>query len=49
LNAESLAEVMSELLGDSGRLLAMAEKARSRAQPDAAERIAAACLEELSR
>jgi UDP-N-acetylglucosamine--N-acetylmuramyl-(pentapeptide) pyrophosphoryl-undecaprenol N-acetylglucosamine transferase len=49
LSAESLADVLRGLLGDSGRLLAMAEKARSRAQPDAADRIAAACLEELSR
>lgn len=49
LSAESLAQVLGELLGDSRRLLAMAENARSRAQPQAAERIAAACLEEMSK
>ncbi len=45
LSADSLAEVLAALLGDPARLLAMAEAARMRAEPAAAERIAAACWE----
>jgi UDP-N-acetylglucosamine--N-acetylmuramyl-(pentapeptide) pyrophosphoryl-undecaprenol N-acetylglucosamine transferase len=45
LTPTSLAQVLSELLGDRAKLLEMAEAARSRAQTDAAERIADACLE----
>jgi UDP-N-acetylglucosamine--N-acetylmuramyl-(pentapeptide) pyrophosphoryl-undecaprenol N-acetylglucosamine transferase len=45
LTAASLGEVLAELLPDPGRLLAMAEAARSRAEPRAAERIADACME----
>jgi UDP-N-acetylglucosamine--N-acetylmuramyl-(pentapeptide) pyrophosphoryl-undecaprenol N-acetylglucosamine transferase len=45
LSADSLAEVLADLLGDPARLLAMAEAARMRAEPAAAERIAAACWE----
>jgi UDP-N-acetylglucosamine--N-acetylmuramyl-(pentapeptide) pyrophosphoryl-undecaprenol N-acetylglucosamine transferase len=45
LSADSLAEVLADLLGDSARLLAMAEAAHGRAEPAAAERIAAACWE----
>ncbi len=48
LSADSLAEVLADLLGDSARLLAMAEAARTRAEPAAAERIAAACWEVIS-
>ena len=33
------------VLGDRDRLLAMADAARAQARPDAAERIASACLE----
>lgn len=43
LTPAALGAVLSELLGDPGRLIAMAEAARSRAEPAAAERIAAAC------
>jgi UDP-N-acetylglucosamine--N-acetylmuramyl-(pentapeptide) pyrophosphoryl-undecaprenol N-acetylglucosamine transferase len=46
LSPQSLGGVLQRLLGDRGRLLAMAEAARRRAQPDAAARIAAACLQE---
>jgi UDP-N-acetylglucosamine--N-acetylmuramyl-(pentapeptide) pyrophosphoryl-undecaprenol N-acetylglucosamine transferase len=45
LSADSLAEVLADLLGDSARMLAMAEAARMRAEPAAAERIATACWE----
>ena len=45
LSAESLGTVLSELLGDPARLLAMAEAARGRAEPAAAECIATACRE----
>lgn len=45
LNPRSLAAVLAELLADPARLLALAEAARGRAAPDAAERIAAACWE----
>ncbi|MCU0833990.1 MAG: undecaprenyldiphospho-muramoylpentapeptide beta-N-acetylglucosaminyltransferase [Chromatiaceae bacterium] len=45
LNPRSLAAVLAELLADPSRLLALAEAARRRAAPDAAERIAAACWE----
>jgi UDP-N-acetylglucosamine--N-acetylmuramyl-(pentapeptide) pyrophosphoryl-undecaprenol N-acetylglucosamine transferase len=47
LSAESLSGLLQRLLGDRARLLAMAEAARRRAVPDAAARIAAACLEEV--
>jgi UDP-N-acetylglucosamine--N-acetylmuramyl-(pentapeptide) pyrophosphoryl-undecaprenol N-acetylglucosamine transferase len=46
LTPESLRGILTELLGDRDRLLAMAEAARERAAPEAAERIAAACIEE---
>jgi UDP-N-acetylglucosamine--N-acetylmuramyl-(pentapeptide) pyrophosphoryl-undecaprenol N-acetylglucosamine transferase len=45
LTPEGLAEQLRELLGDRAALLTMAEAARARANPDAAERIAAACWE----
>lgn len=44
LTAAALASLLAELLGDRTCLLSMAEAARTRAQPDAAGRIAAACL-----
>lgn len=45
LDAETLAQRLLVLLGDSKRRLQMAEYARACARPDAAERVAAACLE----
>lgn len=45
LTPAALGAVLGELLGDPARLLAMAEAARGRAEPAAAERIAAACWE----
>ena len=45
LTAEGLATVLSELLADPGKRLAMAEAARAKAKTDAAERIADACME----
>jgi UDP-N-acetylglucosamine--N-acetylmuramyl-(pentapeptide) pyrophosphoryl-undecaprenol N-acetylglucosamine transferase len=45
LNDEVLAQQLAALLGDPARRLAMAEAARGLARPDAAEAIAAACLE----
>jgi UDP-N-acetylglucosamine--N-acetylmuramyl-(pentapeptide) pyrophosphoryl-undecaprenol N-acetylglucosamine transferase len=45
LTAEGLSELLDALLGDRAELLAMAEAARRRAQPDATTRIAAACWE----
>lgn len=45
LTPAGLAALLARLLGDRARLLAMAEAARSRAQADAATRIAASCLE----
>ena len=45
LSAAGLAAQLRELLGDRATLLDMAEAARARAHPDAAERIAAACWE----
>lgn len=45
LSVSGLSALLGELLGDRARLLSMAEAARSRAQPDAAGRIAAVCLE----
>jgi len=45
LSAARLADQLRDLLGDPAARLAMAEAARGRAQPDAAERIAAACWE----
>jgi UDP-N-acetylglucosamine--N-acetylmuramyl-(pentapeptide) pyrophosphoryl-undecaprenol N-acetylglucosamine transferase len=44
-SAASLGAVLGELLGDSSRLVAMAQAARERAEPRAAERIASACWE----
>ncbi len=41
----ALAAVLAELLADRGRLLSMAETARSLAMPRAAERVADICLE----
>jgi UDP-N-acetylglucosamine--N-acetylmuramyl-(pentapeptide) pyrophosphoryl-undecaprenol N-acetylglucosamine transferase len=49
LSAAGLATQLRELLGDRATLLHMAEAARARAHPDAAERIAAACWELASR
>jgi len=43
----SLSEILTRLLADRPRLLAMAEAARRRASPDAAERIAVVCLAEI--
>jgi UDP-N-acetylglucosamine--N-acetylmuramyl-(pentapeptide) pyrophosphoryl-undecaprenol N-acetylglucosamine transferase len=45
LTAAGLAEQMRALFGEREALLAMAEAARAKANPDAAERIAAACWE----
>ena len=45
LTAESLGGLLAQLLADPARLLAMAVAARSRARPEAAETIAAACFE----
>jgi len=45
LTTESLGAVLAELFGDTRRLLEMAEAARGRAEPEAAERIARACWE----
>ncbi len=46
ISADGLAPVLAALLGNRPRLLAMAEAARELARPDAAERVADACLEE---
>ncbi len=45
MTVERLAALLAELLADPTRRLRMAEAARAKAQPDAAERIAEACLE----
>jgi UDP-N-acetylglucosamine--N-acetylmuramyl-(pentapeptide) pyrophosphoryl-undecaprenol N-acetylglucosamine transferase len=45
LTPESLASLLSQLLSDRGRLLAMACAARERARPDAAASVADLCLE----
>lgn len=45
LTADGLADILGELFADRARLLAMAEAARRRAQPEATDRIARACLE----
>lgn len=45
LNSDSLARQLRELLADRAVLLAMAEAARRRAEPEATARIAAACRE----
>lgn len=45
LDAERLAALLRELLGDRQRLLAMAEAARCLAKTEAAEQVAQACLE----
>lgn len=49
LTATGLAEQLRDLLADPTTLLTMAEAARARAKPDAAERIAAACWELVER
>lgn len=46
LTAARLAELLRELLGDRERLLRMAQAARALARVDAAERVAAVCLEQ---
>jgi UDP-N-acetylglucosamine--N-acetylmuramyl-(pentapeptide) pyrophosphoryl-undecaprenol N-acetylglucosamine transferase len=46
LGVEVLGDLLGRMLGDRKRLLDMAEAARRRAIPDAAARIAEACLEE---
>ncbi|HEV2620506.1 MAG TPA: undecaprenyldiphospho-muramoylpentapeptide beta-N-acetylglucosaminyltransferase [Frateuria sp.] len=45
LDVENLAQRLAVLLGDRARLAAMAAAARTQAKPDAAQAIAAACLE----
>lgn len=45
LTVPGLASLLSELMADRAKLVEMAECARWRAQPDAAARIAAACLD----
>ena len=45
LDVHELAQRLATLSGDRGRLLAMAEAARSLAKPDAAQTIAHACVE----
>ena len=45
LSADRLAGLLRELAGSRDRLLTMAQAARSLAKPDAAERVAANCLE----
>jgi UDP-N-acetylglucosamine--N-acetylmuramyl-(pentapeptide) pyrophosphoryl-undecaprenol N-acetylglucosamine transferase len=45
LTAVGLADILSELFADRARLLTMAEAARRRAQPEATDHIARACLE----
>ncbi|MBO67183.1 MAG: undecaprenyldiphospho-muramoylpentapeptide beta-N-acetylglucosaminyltransferase [Acidiferrobacteraceae bacterium] len=47
LSSVSLANVLKQLLGNPSRLMELAEKARSLACPDAAERVAEVCLEKL--
>ncbi|HEX5048718.1 MAG TPA: undecaprenyldiphospho-muramoylpentapeptide beta-N-acetylglucosaminyltransferase [Gammaproteobacteria bacterium] len=45
LNAASLASALERYLRDVDQLIALAEAARAQARPDAADRLAAACLE----
>jgi UDP-N-acetylglucosamine--N-acetylmuramyl-(pentapeptide) pyrophosphoryl-undecaprenol N-acetylglucosamine transferase len=45
LTAPALARVLGERLGDVEKLVAMADAARAQAHPDAADRLASACLE----
>jgi UDP-N-acetylglucosamine--N-acetylmuramyl-(pentapeptide) pyrophosphoryl-undecaprenol N-acetylglucosamine transferase len=47
LTADKLAATLRELCAGRGRLLAMAERARQVARPNAAEEMAAVCLEQL--
>jgi len=47
LSAQTLAAALSSLLADRGKLMIMAEKARSVSIPDAADRVAALCREYL--
>jgi UDP-N-acetylglucosamine--N-acetylmuramyl-(pentapeptide) pyrophosphoryl-undecaprenol N-acetylglucosamine transferase len=49
LNAESLADLLRELLQDPVRLLAMAKAARRLARPDAAAQVGRTCLEVMKR
>ena len=49
LNAKPLAQRLETLLGDRAKLLSMAVAARTLAKPDAAQVIAAACVEAASR
>jgi UDP-N-acetylglucosamine--N-acetylmuramyl-(pentapeptide) pyrophosphoryl-undecaprenol N-acetylglucosamine transferase len=45
LDAAALARALGERLGNVDALLAMADAARAQARPDAADRLASACLE----
>jgi UDP-N-acetylglucosamine--N-acetylmuramyl-(pentapeptide) pyrophosphoryl-undecaprenol N-acetylglucosamine transferase len=45
LDAPALARALGDYLGDVDKLLAIAEAARGQARPDAADRVATACLE----
>jgi UDP-N-acetylglucosamine--N-acetylmuramyl-(pentapeptide) pyrophosphoryl-undecaprenol N-acetylglucosamine transferase len=45
LDPAALARALAACLDDLDKLVAMAEAARAQARPDAAERLAAACLE----
>ncbi len=45
LNPAALAQLLASCLGDRARLIGMAEAARREARPDAAERVARACME----
>jgi len=45
LDVQQLAQRLEALLGDRAKLMAMAEAARTLAKPDAAQVIAAACIE----
>jgi len=45
LDTAALARALRECLGDGDKLLAMADAARAQARPDAADRLASACLE----
>ncbi len=47
LSAVSLAELLDTLLDDRQRLLKMAQAARRLARPEAAQRVAALCLEQV--
>jgi UDP-N-acetylglucosamine--N-acetylmuramyl-(pentapeptide) pyrophosphoryl-undecaprenol N-acetylglucosamine transferase len=49
LTAQGLADMLRSLLGDRGRLLAMAEGARRLARTDAADKVAMVCVEQARR